>query len=259
MPFHVVIPARYASTRLPGKALLEIGGKPMVQWVVEAAARSGAQDVVVATDDERIARAVRDPRRSGDAIAVMTGTHHASGTDRIAEVAALKGWSATTVIVNVQGDEPQIPAEVIDQVASLLQADTRAQMATLCTPITSLSEFLDPNVVKVVYADDGTALYFSRAPIPWSRDTAPEGFASQTHFAGAQRHLGIYAYRAEVLAALTRLPASTLESTEKLEQLRALQAGMRIKVAMAAKLPGPGIDTAEDLERIREKLASPST
>src|SRR4051812_25466220 len=125
MSFHVVIPARYASTRLPGKALLDIGGKTMVQWVVETAARSGGQDVVVATDDERIASAVRDPRRPGEAIAVMTGMHHASGTDRIAEVAALKGWSAGTVIVNVQGDEPQIPAEVIDQVASLLEGDTR--------------------------------------------------------------------------------------------------------------------------------------
>jgi 3-deoxy-manno-octulosonate cytidylyltransferase (CMP-KDO synthetase) len=255
MPFHVVIPARYASARLPGKPLLEIGGKPMVQWVVEAAARSGADDLVVATDDERIARAVRDPRRPGVDIAVMTGTHHLSGTDRIAEVAALKFWSGATIIVNVQGDEPQIPADVIDQVASLLEGDARAHMATLCTPITSSKEFLDPNVVKVVHADDGSALYFSRAPIPWSRDTAPKGLASQTRFEGAQRHLGIYAYRAEVLAALTRLPVSTLESTEKLEQLRALQAGMRIKVAVAAKVPGPGIDTPEDLERLRKKMA----
>ena len=258
MPFHVVIPARYASTRLPGKPLLEIAGKPMVQWVVEAAARCGAGEIVVATDDERIARAVHDPRRPSEPIAFMTAAHHASGTDRIAEVTARKGWGAATVVVNVQGDEPQIPPEVIDQVAALLESDARAHMATLCTPITSLQEFLDPNVVKVVAADNGDALYFSRAPIPWSRDTAKAGMASQTQFAGAQRHLGIYAYRAEVLQTLTRLPASTLEITEKLEQLRALQAGMRIKVAVAAAVPGPGIDTAEDLERIRQNLANRS-
>jgi 3-deoxy-manno-octulosonate cytidylyltransferase (CMP-KDO synthetase) len=257
-PFHVVIPARYASTRLPGKPLLEIGGKPMVQWVVEAAARSGAGEIVVASDDERIAEVVRDPRRPSETIAVMTGAHHASGTDRIAEVSAHKGWSAETIIVNVQGDEPQIPPQVIDQVAALLQSDADAHMATLCTPITSLREFLDPNVVKVVSAENANALYFSRAPIPWVRDAAVAGLASQTQFAGAQRHLGIYAYRVGVLRSLTRLPPSSLEITEKLEQLRALQAGMRIKVAVASKLPGPGIDTAEDLERIRQNLADPS-
>src|SRR3974390_1478363 len=152
-PFHVVIPARYASMRLPGKPLLEIAGKPMLQWVVEAAARSAAGEIVVATDDERIARAVHDPRRPSEVIAVMTGMHHMSGTDRIAEVATLKGWSAATIIVNVQGDEPLIPPEAIDQVAALLAADPSAQLATLCTPITNLREFLDPNVVKVVRAD----------------------------------------------------------------------------------------------------------
>jgi 3-deoxy-manno-octulosonate cytidylyltransferase (CMP-KDO synthetase) len=250
MSFHVVIPARYASTRLPGKMLRDIGGKPMVQWVVEAAARSRAELVIVATDDARIADAVRDPRGQRQSIAVMTRGDHASGTDRVAEVALLNRWPAETIVVNVQGDEPKIPPALIDQVALLLSDDVSADIATLCTPIAALEEFLDPNVVKVTKADDGRALYFSRAPIPWNRDSA-QGLTSQREFPSSYRHLGIYAYRVASLLKLTQLPMSSLEQIEKLEQLRALQAGMRIVVANASALPGPGVDTEADLERAR--------
>jgi 3-deoxy-manno-octulosonate cytidylyltransferase (CMP-KDO synthetase) len=249
MSFKVVIPARYGSTRLPAKAIAPIAGRPMIQWVLEAAQRSRASEVLVATDDERVANAV-EPR----SCVVMTRADHPSGTDRIAEVAALRGWADDDIVVNVQGDEPQLPASVVDQVAALLAGDSRADLATLSTPIGSVEEFLDPNVVKVVAADDGAALYFSRAPIPWQRDGAPNGLASQTSFAGAQRHLGIYAYRVASLRRMTSLAPSSLEQTEKLEQLRALQAGMRILVAEASERPGIGVDTEHDLARVRAAL-----
>ncbi|MGC3980795.1 MAG: 3-deoxy-manno-octulosonate cytidylyltransferase [Steroidobacteraceae bacterium] len=252
--FKVVIPARYGSTRLPGKPLLEIDGKPMVQWVVDAACASGANEVLVATDDQRIVQALRNPR-GAESIAVMTGDQHRSGTDRIAEVATQRRWSDDTIVVNVQGDEPQMPAQLIEQVAALLAAHPQADMATLCTPIESLEEFLNPNVVKAVSAADGMALYFSRAPIPWHRDTAPAGLSSQSEFSGAMRHLGIYAYRVAALLRLTRLSPSSLELAESLEQLRALQAGMRIAIAAAATQPGMGIDTPQDIERIRQLIA----
>jgi 3-deoxy-manno-octulosonate cytidylyltransferase (CMP-KDO synthetase) len=247
MSFKIVIPARYASSRLPGKPLLDIGGRTMIQWVVESARKSAAEEVWVATDDPRIAASV-------GALALMTRTTHQSGTDRIAEVATLRGWSERTIVVNVQGDEPQLPASLIDQVAGLLEARPDADIATLCTPISSLREFLDSAAVKVVMARDGTALYFSRAPIPFDRDSAPQGVASQSRFAGAHRHLGIYAYRVGALQRLSRLPPSELESIEKLEQLRALQAGMKIVVAVAAIPPPAGVDTPEDLERVRAAL-----
>jgi 3-deoxy-manno-octulosonate cytidylyltransferase (CMP-KDO synthetase) len=253
MSFVVVIPARYASTRLPGKPLLEIGGKPMVQWVVEAAAKSAASDVVVATDDARIASAVVDPRDATKNIALLTRLDHPSGTDRIAEVAQFKKWPADLIVVNVQGDEPHIPPTVIDQVAQLLMDDPRAEMATLSTPIASIHEFLDPNVVKVVAAADGAALYFSRAPIPWARDDAQGDLMSQTSYQQAHRHLGIYAYRVHALLRMTRSPPSNLEQVEKLEQLRAMQLGMRVVVAQAAVVPGVGVDTQADLERARAR------
>jgi 3-deoxy-manno-octulosonate cytidylyltransferase (CMP-KDO synthetase) len=254
MTFKVVIPARYASTRLPGKPLLEIHGKPMVQWVVDAACQSQADQVLVATDDDRITQAVRNPRGS-ESLVVMTRSEHLSGTDRIAEVAARFNWPADTVVVNVQGDEPQMPPQLINQVAELLLAQPQAQLATLATPIASLEEFLNPNVVKVVGDDHGLALYFSRAPIPWHRDAAPAGLASQTKFAGAHRHLGIYAYRVGALLRLTRLPPGSLEQAESLEQLRALQSGMRIALAVAVAQPGMGIDTPQDIERIRQLVS----
>ncbi len=247
MSFHVVIPARFASTRLPGKPLLEIGGQPMIRLVARACEQSGATDVCVATDHQGIADLFAATPRSS---AVMTGESHASGTDRVAEVATIRRWKPDEIVVNVQGDEPLIPPDIIDQVAGLLRDDPTADMATLCTPIVSLAEFLDPNVVKVTMADDGAALYFSRAPIPWNRDSA-SNLSTQRECPSAYRHLGIYAYRVAALLKLTRLPVATLEHIEKLEQLRALQAGMRIVVAQAATVPGPGIDTEEDLERAR--------
>lgn len=255
MTFHVVIPARYASTRLPGKPLLDIGGRPMIQRVVERAVASGADAVLVATDDARIAAAVSDPRDRSKAIAVMTDPALPSGTDRVAAVATMHGWDDETIVVNVQGDEPFVPAALIDQVAALLEQDRAAAIATLATPITALAEFLDPNVVKVVAADDGAALYFSRAPIPWARDGAATGLASQQQFAGALRHVGMYAYRVGALRRITALAPSSLELCEKLEQLRALQHGLRIAVARCVVPPGPGVDTAEDLERARERAA----
>jgi 3-deoxy-manno-octulosonate cytidylyltransferase (CMP-KDO synthetase) len=254
--FHVVIPARYASSRLPGKPLLDIGGKPMIQRVVEQACASGADEVLVATDDERIAAAVHDPRQPGRAIAVLTDPGLPSGTDRVAVVAAARGWSAETVVVNVQGDEPFLPPALVGQVAELLERDPAASVATLATPICSLEEFLDPNVVKVVTSLDGAALYFSRAPIPWSRDGASAGLASQQEFAGAMRHVGLYAYRAGVLKRITSLPPTALEQREKLEQLRALEHGIRILVGICTERPAPGVDTAADLERARQRAVA---
>jgi len=179
-----------------------------------------------------------------------------SGTDRIAEVAAARGWGGRSVVVNVQGDEPQLPPQLIDQVASLLERHGDADIATLCTPITSVHEFLDPNVVKVVTGRGSVALYFSRAPIPWHRDGAAHGLASQTSILGAQRHLGIYAYRVDALRTLTAMSPSDLEVTEKLEQLRALQAGMKLVVGIAAVPPPAGVDTEGDAARVRASLGA---
>jgi len=251
MGFKVVIPARYASTRLPGKPLLEIRGKPMVAWVVEAACSSDADEVWVATDDQRIADAVNACGTT--AKSMMTGVKHRSGTDRIAEVVKRNGWSSDTIVVNVQGDEPQMPVVLINQVAALLQSHSHAQIATLCTPILSLEEFLNTNVVKVVKASNDTALYFSRAPIPWHRDGA-EGLQSQAKFDGACRHLGIYAYRVAALQQLMGLPPGDLELAESLEQLRAMQAGMQIAVANAVVQPGLGVDTPDDIARVRASV-----
>ena len=253
---HVVIPARYASTRLPGKPLLDIGGTTMIQRVVAQAAASRAGQVLVATDDQRIAAAVHDPRGRGSAIAVMTDAALPSGTDRVAAVARQQGWDDDTIVVNVQGDEPFVPPRLIDQVADLLARDPDAAIATLATPIESLHDYLDPNVVKVVLAHDGAAMYFSRAPIPWSRDGASAGLGSQTDFAGALRHVGLYAYRVGALRRITAMAPSSCEQAEKLEQLRALQAGLRIVVALCAETPGPGIDTDADLQRARMRAAS---
>jgi 3-deoxy-manno-octulosonate cytidylyltransferase (CMP-KDO synthetase) len=248
--FRVVIPARYASSRLPGKALLSIGGKPMIQWVYERACASGAREVLIATDDLLIVSAAH----SFGAETVMTAATHQSGTDRIAEVARLRGWADSDIVVNVQGDEPVIPPALIDQVASLLQSNPSAQIATLATPITSLSEFMDPNAVKVVADGEGRALYFSRAPIPWERDGASSGIVSQTSFAGARRHVGIYGYRVGGLLLLASLERTALEQHEKLEQLRALENGLEIRVADSVEQPGPDVNTAADLERVTALL-----
>jgi 3-deoxy-manno-octulosonate cytidylyltransferase (CMP-KDO synthetase) len=248
--FRVVIPARYASSRLPGKALLTIGGKPMIQWVYERARASRAHEVLIATDDLLIVSAAH----SFGAETVMTAATHESGTDRIAEVARLRGWADSDIVVNVQGDEPVIPPALIDQVASLLKANPRAQIGTLATPITSISEFMDPNAVKVVTDGEGRALYFSRAPIPWERDGASSGIISQTSFAGARRHVGIYGYRVSGLLRLASLKRTALEQHEKLEQLRALENGLEIRVADSVEQPGPDVNTAADLERVTALL-----
>ncbi|HEY8051639.1 MAG TPA: 3-deoxy-manno-octulosonate cytidylyltransferase [Steroidobacteraceae bacterium] len=249
--FRVVIPARYAAARLPGKPLLPLAGKPIVQWVYERASAAGAQQVLIATDDELIVSA----GHSFGAEVVMTAANHASGTDRIAEVARSRGWAPASVVVNVQGDEPLMPSGLIRQVAALLEAHADADIATLASPITAVSEFLDPNTVKVAADGAGRALYFSRAPIPWNRDGAPAGLASQRDLTGARRHIGIYAYRVAALLRLAELPVSALEALEKLEQLRALEAGFEIRVGNAAERPGPDVNTLADLERVRAQIA----
>ena len=253
--FKVVIPARYASTRLPGKALLAIAGKSMLQWVHERARAAGADQVLIATDDERIAVAAR----GFGAQVVMTSEQHVSGTDRVAEVARLQGWDAQQMVVNAQGDEPLLPPALIRQAAELLARYPGADIATLATPIASLAEFLDPNAVKVVADGQLRALYFSRAPIPWPRDGASAGLLSQTQWQGARRHVGLYAYRAGALLRLAALPPSSLEQTEKLEQLRALQAGFDIRVADSTEAPGPDVNTSADLDRVAALLAASKT
>lgn len=249
--FRVVIPARYAATRLPGKALMPLAGKPIVQWVYERANAAGAQEVLIATDDDLIVSAAH----SFGAEAVMTAAAHASGTDRIAEVARARGWAPASVVVNVQGDEPLMPAALIQQVAALLARHAHADIATLASPINEVGEFLDPNTVKVVTDGAGRALYFSRAPIPWNRDGAPAGLASQRDLSGARRHIGIYAYRVAALLRLAALPVSALEASEKLEQLRALEDGFDIRVGDAVERPGPDVNTLADLERVRAQIA----
>jgi len=248
--FRVVIPARYGSTRLPGKALLSIAGKPMIQWVYERASASRAAEVLIATDDLLIVSAAH----SFGAETVMTAVTHESGTDRIAEVARLQGWSHSDIVVNVQGDEPVIPPALIDQVAALLESYPFAHIATLATPITSIAEFMDPNAVKIVADSGGRALYFSRAPIPWDRDGAASGIVSQTSFAGARRHIGLYAYRVSGLLRMAALGRTALEQHEKLEQLRALENGLEIRVADCVEPPGPDVNTAADLARVTALL-----
>jgi 3-deoxy-manno-octulosonate cytidylyltransferase (CMP-KDO synthetase) len=250
--FRVVIPARYESTRLPGKALLPIAGKPMIQWVHERASRSGASAVIIATDDERIAQVAR----SFGATLAMTSATHASGTDRIAEVARAEGWPAADIVVNVQGDEPLMPPPLIDQVAALLREYPSADMATLAAPISNLEHLLDPNVVKVVTDGSHRALYFSRAPIPWNRDSAPSGLASQASFAGARRHIGIYAYRVSALLRLAALAPTPLEIAERLEQLRALEHAFDIRVATTSAPPPSDVNTADDLARVAALLSA---
>ncbi len=250
--YRVVVPVRYGSTRLPGKPLLPLAGKPLIQWVYERARRSGAQQVIVATDDERIARAAR----SFGAEVRLTATTHASGTDRIAEVARREQWGDADIVVNVQGDEPLMPETLIDQVAAVLAARPGTDIATLAVPLESVAALLDPNVVKVVTDLQQRALYFSRAPIPWSRDGAPAGLASQGSHAGARRHLGIYAYRVAALHRMAALPPSALELLEQLEQLRALDNGMDIRVADALVAPGADVNTKADLAAVEALLAA---
>lgn len=252
MRFKVVIPARWASTRLPGKPLVDLAGRPLLAWVWQVASESGAETVVIATDDERI----EDAAVRFGAEVVMTSTEHASGTDRIAEVARMREWPDDTLVVNLQGDEPLLPPQLVTQVAAALAADPDAGVATLATPVTSRKEALDPNVVKVVCDERLRALYFSRAPIPFHRDGATEGLASQRRHDGMLRHLGLYAYRVSALRKLASLEPSPLEDIEKLEQLRSLWYGIPITLALAEDVPPQGVDTPEDLERVRELIGA---
>ena len=236
MSFRVVIPARYASTRFPGKALADLAGKPIVQHVYQSAQHSGAAQILIATDDQRIAEVAR----GFGADVAMTRNDHASGTDRIAEVADRQAWLDSDIVVNVQGDAPLIPGSSIAQVAALLAEQPLAAMSTLCVPVANDDEYRDPNVVKVVFDGSGRALYFSRASIP--------GLAhGHTSRPIAWRHIGLYAYRVSALKELASAPPSELEQAEKLEQLRALSRGMEIRVGVAKESLGPDVDTPEDL------------
>jgi 3-deoxy-manno-octulosonate cytidylyltransferase (CMP-KDO synthetase) len=246
MHFTAIIPARLASTRLPGKALADLAGKPMIVRVAERVRESGADRVCVATDHRDIADAVE---RAGFE-AVMTRADHPTGTDRIAEVVEQFGLKPQTVVVNVQGDEPLIEPGLVRAVATLLADTPEAAIATACHPIRSSEEFFDPNTVKVVLDHAGLARYFSRAPIPWARDAFAESKKLPDGMP-CYRHIGIYAYRAEFLRVFPRLAASALERFEALEQLRALWHGYAIAVALRQDAPLPGVDTPQDLERVR--------
>lgn len=245
-PFRVVIPARFGATRLPGKPLIQIGDRPLIAWVWERACASAAAEVLVATDDERIADACRE----FGAEVVMTGTHHRSGSERITEVVEMRGWGAEEIIVNLQGDEPGIAPKLIDQVALGLAAHQDAGLSTLACLIEGAATLFDPNVVKVVMDCNGYALYFTRAPVPWHRDAFqrdPNCLPENTPFL---RHIGLYAYRAGFLTRYLRWPPAALEEAESLEQLRVLWHGERIHVSLAATRPGPGVDTTEDVLRV---------
>ncbi|HSH73281.1 MAG TPA: 3-deoxy-manno-octulosonate cytidylyltransferase [Methylophilaceae bacterium] len=246
MSFKVVIPARYASSRLPAKPLLDIAGKPMVVHVVERALESGAEQVVVATDHKEIVTAVQDYGYQ----VVMTSQNHVSGTDRIAEVALEMAWPDEVIVVNVQGDEPLISPVLIQEVAGNLAQHQAAAIATACHPIHDKASMLNPNIVKVVMDIHGHALYFSRAPIPYARDA----FAADEDVPAdmpVYRHIGIYAYRVSFLKAYSGLEPAAIEKFESLEQLRALWHGYRISVAITENAPAAGVDTKADLEYVR--------
>lgn len=251
MKFKVVIPARYASSRLPAKPLLDIGGKPMVVRVAEQALASGAEEVIVATDHIDILNTVKNAGFE----AVMTREDHVSGTDRIAEVAAHYKWASDVIVVNVQGDEPLIDPRLIMQVATDLNSHPRASIATICHAIHDKETMLNPNVVKVLMDAEGYAMYFSRAPIPYARDafsknqSLPEGML-------VYRHVGIYAYRASFLHAYANLTPALIEQYEALEQLRAMWHGYKISVSVSDAAPAAGVDTYEDLENVRKIIKS---
>ncbi len=251
MDFSVIIPARFDSTRLPGKVLADLDGRPMVQHVYERALQSGAASVQIATDDRQVQAACE----GFGAGVIMTAATHRTGTDRLAEAVRLLGEPGERIVVNVQGDEPLLPSALIRQVAENLSAHPDADVATLCQRVKHHDELFDPHVVKVVTDGEGYALYFSRAPIPWHRD---EFMADQIslpadslHF----RHIGLYAYRVSYLQYFASHPPCALELAESLEQLRALYGGHRIHVAEALVPPGHGVDTQADLERVRELIS----
>jgi len=249
--FVVAIPARYAASRLPGKPLRLLGGEPMVLHVARRALAAGAHEVWIATDDDRIATALEG---AGVRVA-MTSPNHASGTDRLAECARIAGWSDDTIVVNLQGDEPFAPAAGIRAVAELMRAgDT--EMATLAAPVNDVETLFDPNAVKLVRGDDGCALYFSRAPIPWPRDAFAQDRSRMPDGGPWLRHIGIYGYRAGFLQRFATLPPGRLERIESLEQLRVLEAGYRIAVGVTPEPFPPGVDTPEDLARAEAWIAA---
>jgi len=243
--FVVVIPSRYASTRLPGKPLREINGKTMLQHVFERGTESAATDVVIATDDERIA----DAAEKFGARVCMTSDQHRSGTERIAEVCDLMDWDDNRIVVNLQGDEPTMPAALIDQCARLLD-DSSSDIATLASPMQSQEDLNNPNIVKAIVDDHGEAIYFSRAAIPFARTKEQESIACDI----ALHHHGIYAYRCGVLRRLVAADPSKIEMVEKLEQLRALSLGMSIRVGIPSERPGAGVDSEEDLAAVADRL-----
>lgn len=243
--FVVVIPARYASERLPGKPLRQIAGKTMLQHVFERGTESGAREVLIATDDQRIF----DAANAFGASVQITSSDHRSGTERLAEVADILNWPDEQIVVNLQGDEPMMPPDLINQCAALLD-DESVDMATLASPITLKTDYENPNIVKVVSDDEGNALYFSRSPIPYSRNENTDELAIKT----AMHHHGIYAYRCGTLRKIVTAARSDLEDCEQLEQLRALSIGLRIKVAAASSRPPAGVDTEEDLAEVERLL-----
>lgn len=245
---HIVIPARFASTRLPGKPLADVAGKTLLERVHDCARASGAERIVIATDEARI----RDAAQTFGAEVVMTSAEHRSGTDRIAEVIQRLALAPEEIVVNLQGDEPLMPSTLIRQVADTLASHADASLATACHAISDDAEFANPNVVKVVRDAKGYALYFSRAPIPWPRERMA-GKSSEP--VRAFRHIGLYAYRAEFVTRFATWPPCALEESEQLEQLRALWHGERIAVCESQELPGAGVDTPEDLERVRAHFA----
>ena len=247
--FHVIVPSRYSSNRLPGKPLLKIAGKPMIQHVIERCEESNARSVVVATDDVRILDCVK----SFGGSVVMTSSNHQSGSDRIAEACTSIELDDDAIVVNVQGDEPDMPASLINQLADALANTRQAGMVTASAPLANPADVTDPSVVKVVCDRSGYALYFSRATIPWVRDEQTSRLADNA-MEHVRRHLGIYAYRCEFLKRYSSLPRSPLEDMERLEQLRVLWHGEKILCVEAAEIPGPGIDTREDLDRARAEF-----
>lgn len=252
MSFRIIIPARFASTRLPGKPLRDICGKSMIERVIEQAKQSDAEEVIVATDSQEIADAISHI----DIRVCMTREDHQSGTERLSEVIEQFGFDDDQILINLQGDEPMMPPVCLNQVGQALEKDSNLKMATLCTPLTDIEELFDPHAVKVVRDVNDFALYFSRAAVPWSRDGFNESSSHKEMPKNQkyQRHIGLYGYRAGFIKQYLEWQSSDIEKTESLEQLRVLYYGERIKVITAEIAPGPGVDTIEDLNQVCELL-----
>jgi len=251
MSFRIVIPARFASTRLPGKPLRDICGKPMIAHVIDRAKQSQAEEVIVATDSKEIANAIADL----DVRVCMTHENHQSGTERLSEVIEQLGFDDDQILINLQGDEPMMPPVCLNQVGQALEDDDNVKMATLCTPLTDIDELFDPHAVKVVRDINDFALYFTRAAVPWSRDCFNETPRKMPKTQEYQRHIGLYGYRAGFIRQYLEWQSSDIEKTESLEQLRVLYYGEKIKVITAEIPPGPGVDTIDDLNRVCELLS----